>query len=133
MCIGQYQPQHIILTKQQIRGISLECIISSNSASASSFLRQSSGAKSNFTDEGSGSGGTLLLRVRAQREMRRFVIIHQLLFAGVVEPEAIFMRLPEDALCSMRTERHYCQRLLDATLLQILAEHLNIQYNAAAS
>jgi hypothetical protein len=116
------QLQHIILTKQQIRTISLECIISSNLAS--SFLRQSSGAKSPFVSEGSERGGTLLLRVRAEREMRRFVVIHQLLFAGVVEPEAIFMRLPEDALCSMRTVRHYRHRLLDATLLQMLCEHL---------
>jgi hypothetical protein len=125
------QLQPIVLTKQEITGISLECILSSNTAS--SFLRQSSRAKLNFTDEGSGRGGTLLLRVRAQREMRRFVVIHQLLFAGVVEPEAIFIRLPEDALCSMRTVRHYRQRLLDATLLQMLTDYLSNQYSAYAS
>jgi hypothetical protein len=123
------QLQHIVLKKYQIKSMSLECIISSNSAS--SFLRQSSRAKSNFTNEGGRGGGTLLLRIRAQREMRRFVVIHQLLFAGVVEPEAIFMRLPEDALCSLRTVRHYRQRLLDATLLQMLTEHLSSQYNAS--
>jgi hypothetical protein len=119
---SQYQPQHIFLVKHQIRSMSLSCIISSNSAS--SFLRQSSGAKFDEKERGSGS-----LLLRSQREMRRFVIIHKMLFAGVVEPEAIIIRLPEDALCAMRTVRHYRQRLLDATLLQMLCEHLSVHNN----
>jgi hypothetical protein len=120
---GLNQPQHIILTKHQIRVMSLECIISSNSAS--SFLKLSSTAKSNEADSDE-SNTVLLLRLRSQREMRRFVIIHKILFAGVVDPKAIIRRLPEEAVCSIRTVRHYRQRLLDATLLQMLTEHLSV-------
>jgi hypothetical protein len=118
---GLNQPQHIVLTKHQIRILSLGCIISSNSAS--SFLKLSSAAKSIKADS---DESNMVLLLRPQREMRRFVIVHKILFAGVVDPEAIITRLPEEAVCSLRTIRHYRQRLLDATLLQMLTEHLRM-------
>jgi hypothetical protein len=135
---------HIILSKQQIRSISLACIVSD-----SSFLNLKQAAASSSSGSGSltnkaiprpkaGPGkraetetekekerekNVTSVLTPSQREMRRFVIIHKFLFTGVVNPKAIVSKMPEEVVCSTRTIRYYRQRLLDATLLHILCDH----------
>lgn len=112
--------QQIIVTKQELMSISLECVVFK-----SGFLKQSSACSYNSSEgEGKGSRRNTVL-TQPQRETKRFLVIQKALFSGVVEPEAIVNQMPEEVVCSTRTIRHYRQRLLDATLLHILCEHFS--------
>jgi hypothetical protein len=135
---------HIILSKQQIRSISLACIVSDSSflnlkqaaASSGSLTnkaiprpkagpgkRAGTGTETETEKEKEREKDVTSVLTPSQREMRRFVIIHKFLFMGVVDPKAIVSKMPEEVVCSARTIRYYRQRLLDATLLHILCDH----------
>jgi hypothetical protein len=108
--------QQIIVSRQELMSISLECVVLK-----SSFLKQSSACSSTPSD-GTGSRRNTVL-TQPQREMKRFLVIQKALFSGMVEADAIANQMPEDVACSVRTVRHYRQRLLDATLLHILCDY----------